>query len=358
MLSAVAVAAVAVLGVFKPTAPSGWQNGLALNSSTGAAYIDQNNELHAVYNITSAKLILGGNFAKYNVPASTLDNSGIPIGPEVGILGAPEDVPDASNMTLGQWSLCQNEVSATDETQPGGKTYLEIGYGPSASTVQGPWPSTSDVGFIVHDSAQNVYLIEHGYRYELGNDQSDQQAVQQFVNAVYLDHSIVNNNVTGFWVADSWLDAFPQGAPVDYPELDHLGSVPGGAHQLGVVGQYGQLQNGSGYVVQTANGVVELSQFVYDLYSANPQLPRDSGIQPLPASQLNQSAVDAAMAKQRRLAQRGQRLREQHERHQHPTARTGRRWPRPRSTARTPARPTSRTSASATTTPGPPASAN
>jgi type VII secretion protein EccB len=295
VLSAVAVAAVAVLGVFKPTAPSGWQNGLALNSSTGAAYIDQNNELHAVYNITSAKLILGGNFAKYNVPASTLDNSGIPIGPEVGILGAPEDVPDASNMTLGQWSLCQNEVSATDETQPGGKTYLEIGYGPSASTVQGPWPSTADVGFIVHDSAQNVYLIEHGYRYELGNDQSDQQAVQQFVNAVYLDHSIVNNNVTGFWVADSWLDAFPQGAPVDYPELDHLGSVPGGAHQLGVVGQYGQLQNGSGYVVQTANGVVELSQFVYDLYSANPQL-HDSGIQPLPASQLNQSAVDAAMA--------------------------------------------------------------
>jgi type VII secretion protein EccB len=295
VLSAIAVAAVAVLGVFKPAAPSGWQNGLAVNSSSGAAYIDQGNELHAVYNITSAKLILGGNFAKYNVPASTLDNSGIPIGPEVGILGAPEDVPDASDMTLGQWSLCQNEASATDETQPGGKTYLEIGYGPSASTVQGPWASTSDVAFIVHDSAADVYLIENGHRYEIGNDQTGQKAVQALIQAVYLDHNIVNNNVTGFWVSDSWLDAFPQGDPIGYPELDRLGSQPAGAHQLGSVGQYGRLQNGSGYVVQTANGVVQLSQFAYDLYSANPQVS-DSGVQPLSSSQLNQSAVDAAIA--------------------------------------------------------------
>ncbi len=89
ILSAIAVAAVAVLGVFKPSAPSGWQNGLAVDSSSGAAYIVQNNELHAVVNITSARLILGTNFVKYDVPDSTLNNSGMSIGAPVGILGAP-----------------------------------------------------------------------------------------------------------------------------------------------------------------------------------------------------------------------------------------------------------------------------
>ena len=139
ILSAIAVAAVAVLGVFKPAAPSGWQGGLAVDSSTGAVYIDQNNELHSVYNITSARLILGTKFAKYDVPDSTLNNSGIPLGSPVGILGAPEDVPAAANMNLTQWSFCQNEKGTADETTPGGSTYLEVGYWPAASSTQGLW---------------------------------------------------------------------------------------------------------------------------------------------------------------------------------------------------------------------------
>ena len=297
VLSALAVAAVAVLGVFKPSAPSGWQSGLAVNSSTGAAYIDQNNELHAVYNITSARLILGTNFTKNDVPASTLDNSGIPIGPEVGILGAPEDVPAASNMTLTQWSLCQNEASATDETQPGGKTYLEIGYGPTVSTAQGgPWASTSDEALIVHDSAQNVYLIQNGYRYEVGNELSDPGTVRQYVGQAIESGQNPNAGVTGLWVSDSWLDAFPQGDPIHFPTVNDAGGHPAGTNQLGRVGQYGKFQNGNSteYLVQTANGVLQLSQFAYALYSANPEL-HDSGVYGL-GSTLNQSEVDAAIS--------------------------------------------------------------
>jgi type VII secretion protein EccB len=266
ILSAIAVAAVAVLGVFKPAAPSGWQGGLAVDSSTGAAYIDQNNELHSVYNITSARLILGTKFAKYDVPDSTLNNSGVPLGSPVGILGAPEDVPAAANMNLTQWSFCQNEKAAADETDSGGSTYLEVGYWPTASSTQGLWTNDSDA-MIVHDSQHNVYLIEGNYRYLVGSDQNNHNNVQTFLSAIY-GHTFVSNDVMGYWASDTWLSAFPLGGQIEYPTLDDPNATAKGTNQLGPVGAYGPLSTGGG-VVQTLNGIVELDPLAYDLYSYN-----------------------------------------------------------------------------------------
>jgi hypothetical protein len=202
----------------------------------------------------------------------------------------------ASNMTLTQWSLCQNEANADDETQSGGKTYLEIGYGEPAQTAQGgPWTSSSPDGLLVHDSAQNVYLIQGGYRYDLGSMADRPNTVQTYIKSA-LDPG-VNPNVTvnSLWVSDSWLDVFPQGDPISYPLVSDLGGQPAGTNQLGRIGDYGKFQNGNSteYVVQTANGVVRLPQFAYALYAANPDVS-NAGIKPLLT--LNQSQVDAAIA--------------------------------------------------------------
>jgi hypothetical protein len=293
VLSAIAVAAVAVLGVFKPAAPSGWQSGLAVDSSSGAAYIDQGNVLHSVDNITSARLLLGTKFAKYDVPDSTLNNSGIPIGPQVGILGAPEDVPAASNMNLTQWSFCQNEASASDETVAGGLTYLEIGYWPAASSTR-LWTTASAQALIVHDSAGKVYLIQGDYRYYIGDENTDPKAVQAFLEGITGDNgTFINPDMDGYWVSDTWLSVFPLGSPIVYPTLttDDLGDKPAGTAQLGEVGQYGAV--GSGGVVQTQNGVVQLNPFAYDLYKANPALTEDR-VSPLPADELTASAITLA----------------------------------------------------------------
>jgi type VII secretion protein EccB len=303
ILSAIAVAAVAVLGVFKPSAPSGWQNGLAVDSSTGAAYIVQNNELHAVVNITSARLILGTNFKKYDVPDSTLNNSGMSIGAPVGILGAPEDVPSAASMTLTQWSLCQHESDASDQTVANGPTYLEIGYGPSSSTTTwtstgGPSDEGSNVALIVHDSGQNAYLVDGNYKYYVGNTSTTAGAddVRNLLTAVHAGSSLVLGE-TGFWVSDAWLDAFTLGDPITYPTLTQTlnSSVTSSLKQPGTaVGQYNANPglNGGG-TVQTANGVLELSSFAYDLYAGNPALTTDS-VQKLNASSLTQSAITEA----------------------------------------------------------------
>jgi type VII secretion protein EccB len=294
ILSAIAVAAVAVLGVFKPAAPSGWQSGL-IDSSSGATYIDQGNVLHPVENITSARLLLGVKFAKEDVPDSTLNNSGMPFGAQVGIQGAPADVPAASNMNLTQWSFCQNEASASDETVPGGLTYLEIGYWPTASSTQGLWTAASAQAMIVHDSVGKVYLIQGNYRYYIGDENTDPKGVQAFLEGITADNgTFISPGMDGYWVSDTWLSVFPLGSPIEYPTLaiDDLNGKPAGTAQLGAVGQYGAVGSGGG-VVQTANGVVQLNPFAYDLYKTNPALT-ENNVSQLPADKLTTSAIALA----------------------------------------------------------------
>lgn len=297
ILSALAVVAVMVLGVFKPSAPSGWENGLAVDSSTGATYITQNNELHAVNNITSARLILGTNFAKYDVPDATLNSSGITIGSPVGILGAPEDVPAASNVNLTQWSFCQTESDAGGASAENGPNYLEIGYWPDASTTQGLWTDKSQQALIVHDSADDVYLIDGDYKYLVGNDgtSAGHTTVQAILAAVNQDKDLTNTDATGFWVSQAWLSAFSSGAPLAFPRIKGLGdTVSASTTQPGQkVGEYGQVGSGStaNGAVQTADGVVELSPFAYYLYAADKELTGKVG----PFSQsLTASAVNEA----------------------------------------------------------------
>jgi hypothetical protein len=295
ILSAIAVAAVAVVGVFKPAAPSGWQNGLAVDESTGAAYIytKANNQLHSVYNITSARLILGGNFAKYDVPDSTINGSGLTIGAPVGILGAPEDVPAASDMTLTQWSMCQNAANPADQSVAGGTTYLEIGYGPSAQTET--WGSNSGYGLIVHDSQSDVYLIDGDYKYEIGNYAQSPSTVNDLLTGMNRDTTWSGGD--GFWVSDAWLSVFTQGSPIAFPELaDGFGDPVTAAHQVGGhVGDYGQNASGVGGSVQTADGLLELSPFAYFLYAGNPALAQGSyRAASIPETSLTAPVIDSA----------------------------------------------------------------
>lgn len=294
ILSAIAVAAVAVIGVFKPAAPSGWQNGLAVDESTGAAYIytKANNQLHSVYNITSARLILGSTFAKYDVPDSTINNSGVTIGAPVGILGAPEDVPSPSSMTLTQWSLCQHEQNAADQTQPGGATYLQIGYAPTPQTRV--WTSANNVGIIVHDSQSDVYLLDGDYKYKVGNWNTEQNTVSNLLSGLQQDRTWTEGD--GYWVSDAFLSVFTAGAPITFPTLQSGVGDPV-AGQVGQhVGDYGYNQAGGEGSVQTANGLLQLTPFQYYLYAADYSVLGGGKTANIDSEKLSAVAIEGANA--------------------------------------------------------------
>lgn len=270
ILSAIAVAGVAVLGVFHPSAPSGWQSGLAVDSTSGASYVysSQDKELHPVVNITSAKLILGSKFKKFDVPDSVIHGTDVTIGAPFGILAAPPDVPTASNVNLTQWALCVQARNAGDPTQSGGHTILEIGYGPGQDSV-----TSGASAFVVHDSQNRNYLVTGDYEYPLA---SNNKALNALTGG-----SVGSGTARGPWVSSAWLSAFAPGTTIDFPTVDGIGeplqALPN--QQPGTrVGEYGTVVDANGsqsFYIETRKGLIAVNQFVYKLYIASPELAAD-----------------------------------------------------------------------------------
>jgi len=283
ILSAIAVAGVAVLGVFKPSAPSGWESGLAVDSSSGAEYVysQQDTALHPILNISSARLLLGDKFKKYDVPDKTIN--GMKIGAPFGILGAPPDVPVAADVDLTRWNLCLQSKSAANQAQAGGKTVLEIGY-----QNGGENPVNQDTGFVVHDSSNTNYLITGDRAYPI-----DGAAVLSTLTG----SPAATGGTEGPWVSAAWLKAFAPGSTLRFPTLAGLGGpLTGLSGQPGThVGDYGTLLTSNGTVgyIETQTGLVEVNMFVYSLYKAAPAV---SG-QGAALMTLNSSMVNAAQVK-------------------------------------------------------------
>jgi membrane-anchored mycosin MYCP len=302
VLSALAVAVVAVLGVFKPSAPGGWENGLAVDATSGAAYVysTQDHELHPMLNITSARLILGANFQKFDVPDSVINS--VTMGVPYGIAGAPPDVPTAGSVDLTSWTLCVQQAAAAadaDQSAPAGTTTLEVGYGRGALSVLAP-PTADDPinlssALIVHDSQNLNYLIDGDYAYQIG----DVQTV-----AAITRYPAPADGLVGPWVSGGWLDAFASGDPIDFPSIQGLGRPlpPGLTGQPGrVVGQYGLGPDGQDGYIETRTGLVEVDPFVYQLYAGSLAAAKVAAF-PAPltpaavneANATNQSAAGAA----------------------------------------------------------------
>jgi type VII secretion protein EccB len=283
ILSAIAVAGVAVLGVFKPSAPSGWENGLAVDSSSGAAYVYSAKEkvLHPMLNITSARLLLGQNFKKFDVPDNVINGPNMTIGAPFGIPGAPPDVPPASSVDLNTWTLCLQSKSNANQTLDGGKTLLGVGY-----SNAGMSPVNQSTGFVVHDASRN-YLIAENHAYPV----QDNRVLRALIGA-----SVDPGVTVGPWVSSTWLKVFQPGNPLQFPTLDGIGDRLTVGNQPGeFVGQYGTLSTPNGPVgyIETASGLIEVNYFVYSLYIANPDVSRFPNPMNLNIAQVNDAGAKA-----------------------------------------------------------------
>lgn len=275
ILSAVAVAGVAVLGVFKPGAPAGWQSGLAVDSTSGAAYVYSAGQLHPILNITSARLLLGEKFKKFDVPDSVINGPGMSVGAPYGIPGAPPDVPAPANVDLTQWNLCVSAKDPLNQATPGGRTVLEIGY-----DTQNAVALTPGSGFVVHDSLSRNYLIEGDYAYQI-TDNGVLGALAQY--------SVAPGQPAGPWVSSAWLSALRPGDPIGMPTVQDIAQLgnplpPGLTGQPGKhIGDYGMGPDGTDGYIETDTGLVQVNDFVYRLYAANKKLA-NSRAQPLQLS--------------------------------------------------------------------------
>ena len=215
VLSAVIVAVGVVIGRFAPTLPDGWENGRLIVVDTGARYFTANGTLRPVTNVTSARLLTGnGVLEPIRVAGSVLDNT--PRGPQIGIVGAPDDVPPPDRLRADLWTVCLDEE------------------GNNHAWVAGQPARAADAGMtIVATPSSEKYLVAGGKKYLIADE--------------YVETGLLAGVATHPEKA-GWLNLLETGDPLAPIRLSHEGE-----DVTGFYSRLGQLRVGSLLVSEDTN---------------------------------------------------------------------------------------------------------
>jgi type VII secretion protein EccB len=178
---------------------------------TGASYIYGYGKLFPVLNWSSALMLLGGSPQVENETAAAI--AGIPQGPELGIVGAPDSLP--AELNQGDWLACAQESGGKP------KTAVAIGVSPPAAPV----PSAQT---LVVAAGGSSYLIWQGRRLRL--------------DAPWMTSALGLGQAPVTQVSRAWLNAVPPGPDLRAFSLSgagHPGPTLGGqATRVGEVLTY------------------------------------------------------------------------------------------------------------------------
>lgn len=245
--------------LFAPSLPSGWDHGsLLTDENTGARYVSIEGTLHPVRNASSAHLLFPDNLTIVSAGSEALSEADI--GPEVGITGAPDQVPTPESVADPTLLTCS------------------AGAAPWTGVNTGEWTSADDRGVHVTVGTDS-YLVAGGYRYSLGDENHSPEAV---LTAVGLSADVPRQ------VSATWINVFPEGEPLvslTVPGLGgEAGSIEGVADDVavGTILEVSDTANaGTLYLVHEDARIERLTPVMYQLYAIG-----DGGIysSPVPIS--------------------------------------------------------------------------
>jgi ESX secretion system ATPase EccB len=95
-----------IYGLIRPATVEAWRQpgSVVVVKETGTRFVYLGGVLHPTANYTSTALIAGSARAVSYVPQKAL--TGIPVGPMIGIPGAPQTLPAPSALLSGTWAVC------------------------------------------------------------------------------------------------------------------------------------------------------------------------------------------------------------------------------------------------------------
>lgn len=222
-------------GLMKPGLPAGWEtNTLVLVRDTGARYVSVGGTLHPVVNATSARLLIPADeFSVVSTDAESIADA--PVGPGVGIVGAPDDVPAADALVASGWTAC---------AAPGGTAVALPGV-PQAEVTGGGAVVTSDgVTFVVAGS----------YRYLVPDHAQD---------AVLRATGLAEARVVE--VDSRWINLFEEGEPLAPLVIEQAGEPLAGSTL--VTGAVVHPQGSANRFLVTQDGeLASMSPLTYQLY--------------------------------------------------------------------------------------------
>jgi type VII secretion protein EccB len=241
VLAAIAVVVCAVLAFVRPGGSLG-DAPIVVVRESGAMYVRIDDVMHPVFNLASARLIVGNAAEPRVVSQRAIDRA--ERGPQVGIAGAPAQIPAPLPADVAIWTICDDEHGATR---------VFAGPIPDATVSPGRSALVTPRG----ESAAVTYLLHGGWRARVD---LRHPAV---VRALRVDGVVPQQ------VSRTVLDAIPEAPAIQPPRIPALGS-PGpaalAAHPVGTVVKVPQADGRVvDYFVVLADGMQRVGEVAADL---------------------------------------------------------------------------------------------
>lgn len=242
------------IAVISPAADD-WRrtDAVIVERETGARYVYRDGQLDPVLNYASARLVLGS-ATPVVVLASRHDLAGAARGAPLGISGAPDSLPAASDLLTGEWSVCSGGA------EPG---LGSIGLGAAATG--------SDLGerALLVTSGGDDYAIWHGHAAKVGDP------------GVVLAGMGWSDTVPQA-VAPALVNALPAGTPLRPIVVDRRGArSPLRGLRVGTVVTAQNAQKAPSYAVVTASGLAALTPVQADILLSDPATPGNGAAAPV-----------------------------------------------------------------------------
>ncbi|GAB3413897.1 type VII secretion protein EccB [Flindersiella endophytica] len=276
-IAALALGIVWVYGIIVPGGNKAWQDGekVIVEKETGTQYVYLEGRLHPATNYTSALLALGQNTTTVQVSRKSLAD--VPRGPRIGIVDAPDALPDRSRLLPGSWTMCA-EPAVDESGSPTSESVLMVGHRPAGGR------SVRDAALLVEVAGGDQYLVWRGYRHRV--DRDDEALVGMAMGAQAWTQ-----------VGATFVDVLPAGEPVAAIRPADLGkpsrAIPGRRGTL--VGQVFVVQAAGTdvrrYYLAEADTLRPISRFQLELQLSMPEVTKAYGKTPP-----REIPLDAALA--------------------------------------------------------------
>jgi hypothetical protein len=264
LLATLLVIAFVVVGRITGGEPDGWDRpGLLVSEGTGALYVilekADEPELHAVANVTSARLLLGADPRPTVVGEDTI--AAQRRGDDLGIPEAPATLPAVDRLVESGWTACASD---------GHETALALSATPDVRPLAGAGLTVRSGGLLhvvaTSRTAPGEPALAHRYPLPAGAEPDPLLAALGLPIAA-----------EAIEVPASWLRTLPVGGPLDLATFGLQGygdpapgQGPGGLPTGARIGQLLTL-DGERFQVLTGLGPAELDPFALALYRALPK---------------------------------------------------------------------------------------
>ncbi|MEE6179144.1 type VII secretion protein EccB [Mycobacterium sp. 050134] len=211
-----------VLAFFRP-APNFGDSTIMLSKSNGTLFVRIGDRLHPVLNLASARLIVGKSDSPKQVDDKFLNT--VPLGPAVGIVGAPSSIHGAADPAVASWTVCDSTQLGSAADQPHAPAVETTVLASEPVLGDRIRPASPEQMFLTK-SGGSTYLVYNGVRAAI--DPAD----PTLHNALHLNDSEIRD------VSPGLLDAFPLVdpiVPIEIPgEGEQAGYLPDG-YRVGAI---------------------------------------------------------------------------------------------------------------------------